>query len=97
MNADYKNVGHNRDFDKEIYAEYNGIVCVSDKLRKMFIQVFPEYADRCSTIFDIQNATLIEKMAREKVELTKYGTTLVTVGRLVPQRVTILLQRRQRY
>lgn len=86
VNADYKNVGHNRDFDKEIYAEYNGIVCVSDKLRKMFIQVFPEYADRCSTIFDIQNATLIEKMAREKVELTKYGTTLVTVGRLVPQK-----------
>ena len=86
MNADYKNVGHNRDFDKEIYAEYNGIVCVSDKLRKMFIQVFPEYAGRCSTIFDIQNAALIEKMAQEKIELTKHGTTLVTVGRLVPQK-----------
>lgn len=86
VNVNYEDAGHNRDFDRGIYAEYNGIVCVSDKLKEMFIHVFPEYADRCSTIFDIQNAALIEKMALEKVELTKYGTTLVTVGRLVPQK-----------
>jgi glycosyltransferase involved in cell wall biosynthesis len=88
INADYEGVGHNKDFDRVYYAEYNHIVAVSDKLEQMVQAVFPEYANRITTVYDINNAEMIGKMAIESnpYEKETVHPVIVTVGRLVQQK-----------
>lgn len=87
VNADYENVGHNKDFDCKYYAAFAGIICVSDKLCLTLQKVFPEYAAKMSTIYDINNPATIFAMADQPCSLPNEGNlTLVTVGRLVPQK-----------
>lgn len=85
INADYKAVGHNSLFDYKTYGEYDNIVGVSDRLSKKMRTIFPDYANKISTIYDINSAKLIRSMAKEKVENTfQIGVLkLCTVGRLV--------------
>lgn len=86
VNVNYEDAGHNKDFDRDIYAQYTGIVCVSNKLRDIFVKVYPEYTQKCSVILDIQNAALISTMAQEECNIQKQGITITTVGRLVRQK-----------
>lgn len=87
VNADYENVGHNKDFDCKYYAAFTGIICVSDKLCLTLQKVFPEYAAKMTTIYDINNPATIFTMADQPCSLSNEGNlTLVTVGRLVPQK-----------
>lgn len=87
VNADYENVGHNKDFDCKYYAAFTGIICVSDKLCLTLQKVFPEYAAKMTTIYDINNPATIFTMADRPCSLANEGNlTLVTVGRLVPQK-----------
>ena len=87
VNADYENVGHNKDFDRKYYAAFTGIICVSDKLCLTMQEVFPEYAAKMMTIYDINNPATIFAMADQPCSLpNEENLTLVTVGRLVPQK-----------
>lgn len=87
VNADYEKVGHNKEFDRPYYMKYNGIICVSEKLCSLLKNVFPEYAARMRTIYDINNPQTINDMAQSPVTLPdSHGVTLVTVGRLAPQK-----------
>lgn len=87
VNADYANVGHNKEFDRSFYAAYEKIVCVSDQLCLMLKKVFPEFAGKMMTILDINNPKMIVDMSRQSCTLPdQNGLTLVTVGRLVPQK-----------
>lgn len=87
VNADYENVGHNKDFDRKYYAAFAGIICVSNKLCLTLQEVFPEYAAKTMTIYDINNPATIFAMADQPCSLPNEGNlTLVTVGRLVPQK-----------
>lgn len=50
-------------------------------------KVFPEYAAKMTTIYDINNPATIFAMANQPCSLRNEGNlTLVTVGRLVPQK-----------
>ena len=87
VNADYENVGHNKSFDRKYYAVFAEIVCVSDKLCLTLQKIFPEYAAKMTTIYDINNPATILAMASQPCPLPqKEGLMLVTVGRLVPQK-----------
>ena len=87
VNADYENVGHNKDFDCKYYAAFTGIICVSDKLCLILQKAFPEYAAKMTTIYDINNPATIFTMADQHCSLlNRENLTLVTVGRLVPQK-----------
>ena len=87
VNADYENVGHNKAFDRLYYASYEKIVCVSDRLCLMLKRAFPEFAGKMKTILDINNPEMIMDMSRQPCTLPdRNGLTLVTVGRLVPQK-----------
>lgn len=87
VNADYSNVGHNKEFDRPFYAAYGQIVCVSDQLCLMLKKVFPEFAGKMMTILDINNPEMIMDMSHQPCSLPdRNGLTLVTVGRLVPQK-----------
>lgn len=87
VNADYASVGHNKDFDAPFYKEYDKIVCVSEQLQILFAKVFPQYQEKLTVIFDINNPKTIQAMSAAECRLPKGdGLTLVTVGRLVPQK-----------
>jgi len=89
INADYGEVGYSREFDEAYYSAYNNIVCVSDMLSDKIKEIFPQYADRLLTIFDINNPDLVKKMSEEENKLPEKREgvlRLVTTGRLVQQK-----------
>lgn len=87
VNVNYKSAGHNPNFDNRFYSEYDKIICVSDKLNQLFCEVFPAFADRIITILDINNPEMITRMADESCSYPgAHGKTIVTVGRIVPQK-----------
>lgn len=88
INADYENVGHNKNFDYNYYKRFDYIAAVSDELYEKLKLVFPDFTDKLVTIYDINNAKLIRKMAMQgnPFETVKSNNILVTVGRLVSQK-----------
>lgn len=87
INADYEAVGHNAEFDLEIYGQYQIIVCVSNELSLKMQKAFPVYAEKIRTIYDINNEDLIVRMSKEVVnDINTRGVVIVTVGRLVKQK-----------
>lgn len=84
INANYELAGHNKDFDREYYAIYDKIICVSNELASLFCKVFPQYIDKIDVILDIKNSSIITSMAEEPIELPVLApVTIVTVGRYV--------------
>lgn len=86
INADYEAVGHNKWFDDGFYKEFDRIVLVSDRLRQIMEEVYPEYRDRMRTIYDIRNSMLTEKMSEEFDPYPEKDgiPILATVGRMSP-------------
>lgn len=70
-------------FYSEYYAIYSYIVCVSDSVKKMYANLFPEHEHKMRVIYDINNANFIRTMAKEPVE-DFFGSELkiITIGSL---------------
>ena len=88
INANYETVGYNKKFDLPYYEKYDCIIAVSDKLNQIIKNVFPTLKERVKTVYDINDANLIEKMAGKfnPFENLRCDLILVTVGRLVEQK-----------
>ena len=88
VNVNYEYAGHNKWFDYPYYEVFDHIISVSDALKEIMVQVYPEFSNKTTTIYDIRNQTLIQKMANEFDPYTRSENTaiLVTVGRLVFQK-----------
>lgn len=85
VNADYEAAGHNRSFDHIFYEQYDYIAAVSDKLAEIMKNVFPDMESKIVTVYDINNASLINQMAKIENPFVNVSSDLivVTVGRLV--------------
>lgn len=82
VNSEYYPQNEYYSFVQEKYSDFDYIVSVSDKQTENMKKEFPKYADKCRTIYDINNADLIEKMADMDNVLTDYsGLKIVTAGR----------------
>ena len=87
VNVNYEAAGYQATFDEPYYEVYDNIVCVSDKLQLILNKIFPQYSKKVITILDINNPRTIMDMAQQPVALSsRADLTLVTVGRLVPQK-----------
>lgn len=88
INADYEAVGHNKAFDLTYYERFDHIVMVSDALHEIMCGVYPQMSSKMTTIYDIRNQALMERMAEEYTPFDKTGdaAVLVTVGRMVKQK-----------
>lgn len=88
VNADYEAVGHSKDFDFPYYEKYDSIACVSDKLRTIMADVFPDMKEKIVTVYDINNEKMIEEMANKGNPFSNETAPLkiVTVGRLAVQK-----------
>lgn len=88
INVNYEGAGHNKAFDRDFYSQFNYIVNVSDDLTKLSREVFPEFSNRMVTVYDINNAEMINRMASSfnPFEKETVHPTIVTVGRLMQQK-----------
>ena len=88
INVNYEEAGHNKAFDYEYYKKYASIITVSDELNSLTCKVFPDLRNKIVTVYDINNADLINKMANENnpFKEIKNKAILVTVGRLSKQK-----------
>lgn len=86
VNADYEAVGHKKEYDNPFYEMFDYIAAVSDYLAEIMRNVFPPMYDKILTVYDINNAEMINKMADEYNPFEEETAILkiVTVGRLVP-------------
>lgn len=85
INTNYEAAGHNKEYDYPYYLKYQYIVAVSDELTKLIIEVFPEMKEKIRTLYDINNAQLIHKMADFSNPFKDIDNKLIltTAGRLV--------------
>lgn len=92
VNTDPVKAGYRISFNRKYYNRYTNVIGVSTTVAKQLAE--HNYVDesRIVTVFDILNVDLIRKMAVEGCDklFVKRGITLVTVGRMVPQKNYIL-------
>lgn len=89
VNVNYVDAGYNPKIDIKFYNKFNNIVAVSKGVYEILIDCFPQYRKKINIIYDINNAKLIEKMAKSKnvyEDIDKCIVKIVTVGRLVYQK-----------
>jgi glycosyltransferase involved in cell wall biosynthesis len=88
VNVSYRLDQREKDFQKHYYDQYNKIVAVSDSTRDVFLETFPEYLNKITVIYDINNPKLILKMADlgKGYEDNFDGIRILTIGRLAYQK-----------
>lgn len=70
---------------KSAYDKMDKIVCVSDKARKSFNEVFG-LNDKSVTVYNLIPSNKIIEKSFEEIPLKKNKFTLITVGRLIPDK-----------
>lgn len=88
INVNYELAGHNKKFDYKFYEKYKYIVAVSDKLSDLIKRVFNDMQSKIKTVYDINNADLIMRMAEKESPYKKLTNeiVIVTVGRLAKEK-----------
>lgn len=88
INVNYEAAGYEKKIDYPFYQKYAYIVAVSDELASIIGNVFPDFKHKIRTVYDVNNAVLIEKMASAFNPFEDYKSELflVTAGRLEVQK-----------
>lgn len=74
--------------EREMYKNYNKIVCVSNQSKSAFEKLYPEFSNRTQVVYNpIDREEIIEK-SYEKIEKFKDGNkvTFIAIGRLHEQK-----------
>ena len=91
VNVDLSKAGYNEQYNRQFYNVYDKVVPVSDVLCDMLRGSGYVDSDKLYTVYDILNVDLIWKMSRESLEgSSRHEVTIVTTGRLAPQKNHIL-------
>ena len=86
IHSDYRRFAQGRD-ETKYYDKIDTIVCVSNFVKGIFSEVYPQYADKVYAIHNVINVDYIYKKAREPIDDTRFttdGYTIVSCGRLDP-------------
>jgi|SRR5690625_115405 len=77
-----------REFQAKYYNLYHQIVAVSDTTKEVFLDSFPDYKEKVTILYDINNPDFISKMAEigNGYEDDFDGIRILTVGRLAHQK-----------
>ena len=93
VNVNIFNAGYNSDFNSNYYDKMDCIVPVSNDLESILREIYSQFTNKYVCIYDILNAELIRKQALvpfSEKDLFHKKITLVTVGRLAPQKNHLL-------
>ncbi|MFL1895426.1 glycosyltransferase [Aquimarina sp. 2-A2] len=85
INTNYHLARYAPSLDYKYYKNFDKIVCVSKIAKEVYIEIFSEFEDRTTTIYDILSSQMINKMAEEDAS-NNYnfdGIKILTIGRLV--------------
>lgn len=95
VHVDYERAGYTRALDRGCYLKYDRIFAVSDEVRKAFLGVYPECAERTDVFHNILDVEAIRRKAGGKAgeeEVPDYfadgyqGMRILSVGRLTAQK-----------
>ncbi len=79
--------------ERKYYKKIDNIVCVSNDSKKVFDELYNEYRNKSTVIYNMINKQEIESLSNESVNYTFETPTVVAVGRLTDQkRFDILIQ-----
>ncbi len=76
---------NNLDEAKTAYSKMDNIICVSDKARQSFSEVIG-FEEKTKTIYNLIPAKLVTERSYEEIPIKKEKFTIVTVGRLIPDK-----------
>lgn len=85
INTDYKKAGYNKSFDVKYYEKFDNIIAVSEKNKEVMEEIYPEFRNKISVIYDIISPELVREMAIKGKSYTDgfKGTRILTIGRHV--------------
>lgn len=88
VHVDYVKAGYSRKLDKDTYAAFERIFCVSDDVLNSFAGMYPEYKDKLDLFYNLVDQDRIRQRAQEPGGFgDDYdGIRILTVGRLVKQK-----------
>lgn len=88
VNVSYRLEEEDKNFQSKFYKEYKKIIAVSDSTKEILKETFNEYKDKIEVIHDINDPTLINKMAsiESSYDDDFNGIKILTVGRLAYQK-----------
>ncbi len=84
INACYAPEGKSKDFLRNIYSKIDSIVPVSDGVKKIFSDVYPEFENKMAVIWDIINPTIINQMSTfpRTIKFDHEKPVIITLSRL---------------
>ncbi len=84
VHIDYLMAGYSPKLDRPYYDRMDRIFCVSNSVRNVFLQAFPDYSDKTFFFHNMVNRNRILRMAGEGSGFTDgfEGIRILTVGRL---------------
>ena len=86
IHSDYRRFAQGRD-ETKYYDKIDAVVCVSNFVKGVFSEVYPQYADKVYAIHNVINVEDIRKKAQEPIDDSRFTTdayTIVSCGRLDP-------------
>lgn len=86
IHCDYRRFSQGND-ESKYYDKIDAIVCVSNFVKGIFSEVYPQYADKVYAIHNVINVDDIRQKSREPIYDAKFTTddyTIVSCGRLDP-------------
>lgn len=88
IHVDYEKAGYTRALDKSCYLSIDKVYTVSDEVKKSFVNVYPECADKTEVFHNLLNREGILKKAELPGGFTDNfeGKRILTVGRLTTQK-----------
>lgn len=88
IHVDYSRAGYTRKLDKDCYLKFDRVFTVSDEVKKVFAEAYPECADRTEVFHNILNRDKILEKAKLSGGFADDfdGYRILTVGRLERQK-----------
>lgn len=74
--------------EREVYKNYNKIICVSNQAKNSFDKLYPEYSNKSTVIYNPIDKEEIIKKSEEKIEKFKdeNEVTFIAIGRLTEEK-----------
>lgn len=88
IHVDYERAGYTRKLDRDCYLKFDKVFTVSDEVKKIFVEAYPECADRTDVFHNIINRDKILDKAKLSggYDDDFDGYRILTVGRLERQK-----------
>ena len=86
INCDYRRHAQGKD-ESKYYDKIDKVVCVAESMRKVFVDIYPQYAAKTVAIHNVINVEDIVEKSKSPIDDNRFSTecfTIVSCGRLDP-------------